>query len=355
MLARVHGALLGAFLLMAGACNALTGVDDLGIAASFGSSGGGADGGSETGSGGSSGSSGSSGSVDGGDGGDGGDAGPPPPNAKVTSCGLNQLCLPNADGWTPVAYLPLGTLGNTACPTTYPTRADWSRSGGGGCACNCAPVGGSCAGSVDTRSGLACGGAPTNLAVVSGTCTDLTATLPIPVAVSPHLNGAPPASCTASVSANLPRPTSAVTCSGVVGTMNPKCDVGELCVPKAGTFGLVETCIVHDGEVACPKNLGQRTVIATKVDDSRSCGTTCSCATASCSNGATLEAFSGAGCRMSVRSVSADGSCTSTLGMALSGASYRYTAGTGCGVTTQAAVLGSVTYTSPRTLCCTLF
>jgi hypothetical protein len=138
--------------------------------------------------------------------------------------------------------------------------------------------------------------------------------------------------------------------------MDAKCDTGEVCVPKAGQFGLAQTCIVHDGDVACPQKLNSRTVIATAVVDGRSCGTTCSCGTTSCSNGASLEAFSAADCAAgtSVRSVNADGSCTA-LGAAPTGASYRYTAGPGCNVTTPAATLGSVTYTAPRTLCCTPF
>ena len=125
-------------------------------------------------------------------------------------------------------------------------------------------------------------------------------------------------------------------------------------MPKASGFGLVQTCIVHDGDVACPQKLSSRTVIAAAVADGRSCGATCGCGTTSCSNGATLEAFSAANCATSVRKVNADGSCTN-IGNALTGASYRYTAGSGCNVTTQAAVLGSVTYTAPRTLCCTIF
>lgn len=192
----------------------------------------------------------------------------------------------------------------------------------------------------------------TNLAVTAGACTDLSATLPLPVAVTPHLNGNPPSTCGAAVDDNLNRPNATVTtCAGATGTASTKCDVGELCFTKASMFGLLQTCLVHDGEVACPSKLNSRTVIGTAVTDGRSCGTTCACGPTSCSNGATLEAYSAAGCVSSVRTVNADGTCMTT-GAAPSGLSYRYTAGTGCAVTTPATVLGSVTYVAPRTLCC---
>ena len=248
-----------------------------------------------------------------------------------------------------MAHLLVATFSN--CPSTWPTTTTYKKLGGGSCRCDCAPTGGSCAGSVDTRSGAACGGTATNLAVTSGACVSVSATLPLPVAVFPRPSGTPPTSCGASVTPNLGAPNTTDTCTGVTGTSHASCEAGEICVPRAGTFGLVQTCLVHDGEVACPSKLNIRTVIATDVVDGRSCGTTCSCATTSCSTGATLEAFSSAGCSALVRRVNADGSCT-TAGAAPTGASYLYTAGTGCNVTTPAAVLGTVTYTAPRTLCC---
>jgi hypothetical protein len=191
-----------------------------------------------------------------------------------------------------------------------------------------------------------------NLAVTSGVCTPLMATLPLPVSVSPHLDGTPPTSCGATVADNLKKqPAKATICSGATGTTDAKCDVGELCYTKPPLTSFAQTCLVHDGEVACPSKLNSRTVLAATVTDTRSCGATCACGTTSCTNGATLEAFSTETCTTPVRSVSADGSCT-TAGTAPTGLSYRYTAGTGCNVTTPAAVLGSVTYTAPRTLCC---
>ena len=51
--------------------------------------------------------------------------------------------------------------------------------------------------------------------------------------------------------------------------------------------------------------------------------------------------------------VPVDGSCT-TAGAALSGASYRYTAATGCDVKTPPQLLGSETVTAPRTVCCSI-
>jgi hypothetical protein len=100
--------------------------------------------------------------------------------------------------------------------------------------------------------------------------------------------------------------------------------------------------------------MSQRTVVGTAVTDGRTCGTTCACQTASCSVGGTLDVYLNAGCVGLLRSVDTDGTCN-TAGSALTAASYEYTAGSGCGVKTPAAVLGSETYTSPRTVCCSFF
>ena len=349
---RVAAVLLASVVLTAAACNSLTGADDLAVLDHASEPSG--DGGS-SGTSGTSGTSGSSGTTDSGttDSGTTDDGGlAPAPDFKLGSCGSNLLCVPNTDGWSPLASFL--TLGGNACPAEWPTAASYQTSGGGSCVCTCGPQGGSCAGSVTIKSGVACTGPTTILALTSGTCTDppMPTTVTLPASFSPHLSGSAPTSCTATVKQTLNGPRTANTCSGVVGVPSDKCEAGEICVRRASSAGsLLQTCLVHDGEVGCPQKLPNRKVIATAVADGRSCGTSCACSPTSCSNGATLEAYSAAGCSSSVRTVNVDGTCI-TAGAAPSGPSYFYTPGTGCGVTTPAPVLGKETYTGARTLCC---
>ena len=336
-------------LVFVGACNVLNGSGDLNVGEVSGSG--------PLGDGGHPGD-GASGGEGGGPGNDGGvttseGGGPFVPDAginpKLASCGMNLVCLPNVGGWAPANFLVGGSspLGG-GCPAEYPQENKLQQSGGGGCNCVCSPGGGSCAGSVDTKSGAACGGAPTNLAVTSGMCTALTATLPVPVAFTARPNGAPPTSCGAAVSPQLGAPRPATFCTGAVASAGT-CDPGEICVTKPQIFTGGLSCIVHDGDIACPSRLAFRTLVGTAISDGRSCSNSCSCKQEAC--GGTIEAFSDPACATSVRSVSVDGTCT-IAGAAMSGASYRYTPSSGCGVNTSAMVLGTETYTGTRTLCC---
>lgn len=335
---------------MVGACNAINGAGDIGFADGTGAGGNGTgngDGGGRT-DGGSNGEGGGAG--DGSSDPDGGGGPVVIPNPTLAPCGNKQLCLPNANGWTP-ALLQLGSLGG-GCPSEWPTKTTYQQSGGGDCACSCSPAGGSCAGTVDTKSGPACGGVPTNLAVSSTTaCTDLAATLPVPVSVTAHPNSASaPTSCGGTADPQLRGPQPAVVCSGATPVAGAQCNPGEICVPRNSSFPGGFTCIVHDGEVACPSKLMLRTIVAASLTDGRSCGAACTCEPVGCAGG-TLEAFTNAGCTASIRKVNVDGTCI-TGGAALTGASYRYTTPSGCGVKQRPVVLGNETYTSPRTLCC---
>lgn len=342
---------------LAGACNVLNGSGDLNIGDVPGSGllpdgGRAGDGASGSGEGGGTGTDG------GGTTGDGGgfiaDAGV---NPKLTPCGVNLVCLPDVSGWSPAVFLPAnggggGTSGGPlggGCPAEYPQENDLQQSGGGSCNCACSPSSGSCAGSVDSKSGPLCAGTPSNIAVSSGQCTPLTAAVPVPVAFTAHPSGPTPSSCGATVAPQLNQPGPATFCTGAVPAGGTCSDPGEICVKKASLFTGGFTCIVHDGDIACPNRLDFRTLVGTAVSDGRSCSKTCSCKPEPCTG--TLEAFSDVGCATSVRKVNVDGTCT-VAGAALSGGSYRYTASLGCGVDAPATVLGSVTYTGERTLCC---
>jgi hypothetical protein len=337
--------------LLAVACNALNGSGDLNVGDGSGISALPDGGRASDGGGGGGGEGGLPGADGGGTTGEGGssfipDAGVDP---KVEPCGMNLVCLPDVGGWSPAVFLVSGG-GQMGCPAEYPQASVLRQSGGGGCNCDCAPSGGSCAGSVASKSGPACAGQPTSFAVTSGACTTLTADFPVPVAFVPHPNSPPPTSCGASVAPQLGKPRTATFCTGAMAAATGSmCDPGEICVNKPTFFTGGLSCIVHDGDIACPSHLPFRTLVGTAIADGRSCGSVCACQQEPCAG--TIEAFSDPACMTSVRSVSVDGTCTTT-GAAVSGASYRFTPSSGCGVSSPAKVLGTETYSGAQTLCC---
>lgn len=340
--------------VLVGACNLLNGSGDLATSGGLGDgflpdggrlpdgASGGGDGGANDG-GGSDGETGDGGFIN--------DAGIDP---KVKPCGMNLVCLPDAAGWSPATLQVGGGAPSGQCPTGYPQAVTLQTSGGGNCDCTCSPSGGSCKNAgVASKSGPACAGANTGLGVTANQCSVVAATLPVPVAFVTSSNGPAPTSCGGTVAPQLDPPQPVTYCTGAVpaapsgGSM---CAAGEICVgrPMFPFGGL--TCIVHDGDIACPSRLSFRTVVGTSVADGRSCNNTCSCQPEPCAG--TLEAFSDGACATSVRKVNVDGTCA-IAGADMTGASYRYTPSLGCGVSVPAKVLGSETYTAPRTLCCT--
>ncbi len=343
-----------------GACNALNGTSDLDIGAilaggPLADGGRGADG--TTGGGGDGDGGGGPGDgTDGGDtmtdGGDGfiADAGV---NPKVSSCGKNLVCLPNVGGWSPAVFLFNAGAG-AVCPTDYPQKTDLRMSGGGGCNCACTPTGGSCDGDVSYKTGVAaCAGPGTPLKLVTsgaGTCSATPAFIPLPYELDALPNGLPPKSCGGTVNPNLNPPRPASYCTGAAPVASSMCGSGEICVKQGGfQFGGGLACIVHDGDIACPNRLSFRTLVGSAVTDGRSCGNTCACSVQPC--GGSLQAFSDPGCVTATNQSKVDGMCV-TAGADMTGASYRYTPSSGCGVSASAKVIGSETYTAPRTLCC---
>jgi hypothetical protein len=299
-------------------------------------------GGNDSGSGGDGGSTGDGGFID--------DAGVDP---KVKSCGPSLICLPNIAGWSPAALQVAVGIPNGQCPTGYPVSTTLQTSGGGRCDCTCTAGGGTCAnGGVASKQGAGCTGATTGLGVTANQCSAVPATLPLPVAFVASTNDPAPTSCGAAVAPHLGAPRAATYCAGAVpaSSGSSMCAAGEICVnrPNFPLGGL--TCIVHDGDIACPNRLSFRTVVGTSVADGRSCNNTCACKPEACAG--MLEAFSDGACATPVRTVNVDGSCT-IAGADMTGSSFRYTPSLGCGVSVPAKVLGSETYTSPRTLCCT--
>ncbi|MBX3261758.1 MAG: hypothetical protein KIS78_24610 [Labilithrix sp.] len=280
------------------------------------------------------------------------DGGLPPAtiSPSLASCGPSNVCITNADGWSPM-LLP-GPLAGSGCPTGWPTRREHTSPGGGSCGCHCTPTSGSCGNAVTSRGGAACTAAPVTRAIPGdGSCSTNLPGFDLPISFSAQTN-APPTSCTGKVESNLTPPRTTATCEGADGTPNAACKADEVCVPK-GALLQGNNCLVHDGEVACPAKLPRRIVLGTSVTDGRSCGATCTCETNGCAGG-TLRAYEDAECTESIRTISVDGSCTTGGAALVAAASYTYTASTGCKVKQAPATLGAVTVTAPRTLCCTL-
>lgn len=323
------------------ACNVLTGVGELGVEGANGSSGGPSrsDGGGGSGDGSSGG--GGDGSND-----DGGAVTP-----SLAACGESALCIPNSNGWAPAIYQVFAF--GTACPSEWPQEQRYQKAGGGGCACRCTSNGAACAGPLDVRTGAACAGQPSSLSVPGdGSCFNPGAALPSPVSLT--ASGAPPPSCGAQVIEQLGGPEEAVTCVGATVMPSSSCGAGEVCVPKPSSPAGIPVptavvCMMHEGELACPKNLPYRQVVGSSVTDGRSCGATCACAPSDC-NAGKLEGFSNAACTASVRVFDVNGKCN--VAAAPTATYFKYTAATGCAVTQPPQELGTQTVQAPRTFCC---
>lgn len=349
---RVVAVIAGASFALA-ACNALTGVGDLGVGGAGDGRGGegGSDGGGTIGEGG----------AGGGDGASDEDSGVPvdPTIPVVTpslaSCGTDLVCLSTRDGWSPALQV-LGIFGgSTACPASWPITKTYEKSGGGSCKCACTPsAAGSCSGTIQARGGAACTGAPTTLAVgTDGTCVAMAAGLPAPVAL--RNTGSPPSSCSGAVTNDLNPPKSSIGCSGATPTPSAACAASEVCVPKPpkGQFGIptAQICMAHDGLAGCPTNLPLRIVAGSSVKDSRSCESACACGPRPCTG--TLEGFGTAACSgNALKSWNVDGTCA-TSAVASPATSFRYTASSPCEVKVAPKVVGMETIDAPRTFCCT--
>ncbi|MBX3224090.1 MAG: hypothetical protein KF795_26480 [Labilithrix sp.] len=343
----VFGAIAGV-----SACNAITGASDLGISSDDALADGGPSG---RGNGNPNGGDGG-GTRDGGGNGNGGDDSGLPPAAispSLATCGLGNICMTNAEGWSPL--LSLTTALGGGCPAGWPTRSEHKTSGGGGCSCECTPTSGSCGASIASRGGAACTGPSTSHAIAGdGSCSTALPGFALPVAFAwADTTNAAPKGCTGKVSSNLSPPRTTITCGGAAPTQNAACKDDEVCVPK-GSILQGTNCLVHDGEVACPANLPRRTVIGTSIAEGRSCETTCACETNGCAGG-TLRAFANPDCTSPLRTIDVDGTCAMSGQSLETAASYRYTASSGCKVKQAPAVLGTETVSAPRTICCVLF
>jgi hypothetical protein len=321
------------------ACNAITGASDL----ATGTGEVGADGGTATGGPRSDGDSGVQSDAEGGTGSE------PAIAPSLASCGTGSICLPSTSTWSPALSLVTDV---SSCPASWPMRTSYKTSGGGSCDCSCAPnAGSSCGGAIVSKSGTACGGTPTTYSPPTvGGCEVLATPLSLPISLTAAPDK-PPSSCTGTVSSKLEAPRNTSVCTGATPASSTECKADEVCLPKPGLMQGAISCIMHDGEVACPSRMPVRRVVGSSVSDGRSCGTTCTCETNGCAGGK-VETFSTTDCMSSVRSLDVNGSCTINGTPLTNVVAYEYTPSSGCAVKDAPAVLGTENVTAPRTLCC---
>lgn len=310
----------GVILIVAVACNALTGADDLVEAKTGLESSGGLDGAPGT--------PGSTldGAVD------------PNITASLESCGEGHICLPTTTGWTPTILLP----DEQPCPGAWPTRSDFIRPTGGDCACSCTPSGGSCASDLRVTTG-GCGGSTQDIPSGGGdgSCEGPSPiAIPFPASLSARAQNPP--SCTPSATPRLTQER-AVVCGGAAPKDAIACRRQESCVPLSGVAG-GKSCIIHDGDVPCPGGFSIRQIIGAAAGDQRACGA-CKCK-ASCG---TATVYGNGSCSGGGRTIEVDGTCQS--GSALNATSVKYDATNGCAVDgATTAVTGG--FAEPKTICC---
>jgi hypothetical protein len=326
-------AAVGIGVLLLGACAAITGAGDLYTRAAD-------DGGVEGGRPGDPG-------TPTGDGG-GGDALAPTVTASLARCGdtFEGACVPHTDGWRPILPADDGE-----CRSRYPQLETYEIAEGR-CSCTCAPVGGTCEGTVTLAQGAACGGAATGLGPLPGdggcVATTFTPTPPVKVTLSGSTG---PSSCTGTPDGDFGSVEEELFCSGATAIASPRCAPHEGCYPRASvSFFDAVICIAHAGDVPCPRSMPDRRVVASAINDKRSCGP-CTCSPSSCAQGGRLYTYGTSTCTATQWNYSVDGQC-SPGGPTQPVQSISYRAGAGCAVTTPPAVLGNLELSSPQTICC---
>jgi hypothetical protein len=324
---RGYGSVIG-LALVAAACNALTGADDLTVGAVPTDTAPG-DGGSPT--------RGDADIV-------AADAGSPEDEdaGALPTCGASRVCVPAGAGWTAVVS---PRVASSACQSDYATTANLvSSAAGGSCGCSCTPSQTVNCPAKATFSygnlGTCTAGSITVDLNPDGGCT--APTFPAPYAAVTSLgkvNG--DWTCTAQAVPSLPAPPAVRVCSGATATANG-CGADELCAPAASTNA--RNCVIHDGDVSCPTGLSRRTVVGESPEDSRSCGA-CTCANDGCASGSVLGSSSTT-CFGTALPL-AQNVCDLTLHAGL-----KMLKGTGCGVQTPSQMTGAIKLAATKTLCC---
>jgi hypothetical protein len=132
---------------------------------------------------------------------------------------------------------------------------------------------------------------------------------------------------------------------------------GSVCQPTPGAClpppAPTDMCLRHDGDVACPSDLGVKHLVAaaTDVDDARTCGA-CGCAVLTCSSYG-LSFYTDAACTQNQVNITLTGAC-STPGVSTNHDYFRLQATPGpctAGVSTSA-VSGQATLRNAFTVCC---
>lgn len=276
----------------------------------------------------------------------------------LASCGTTRICLPNTDGWSPA----LVTGASSSCPSDWPSSTALQTASAGSCGCDCVANGGTCDGTLLAGSGTNCKQSTSNSWAASpgdGSCfsASLVTMVPSPFSLKPDPSAANrPTACSGTVVPSFAPPTNVVTCAGATSTNDAACGRGEACLPTFDTPKGHANCIRHDGDVACPKELSTRIVVAASVTEGRGCEGACTCAANACLGGK-LELYNGADCVPAnlLRTFITDGTCDTTspaIGPIIGVMSGRYFASSGCAVVEKPKVTGSPKLAAPTTFCC---
>lgn len=266
------------------------------------------------------------------------------------ACSAFQCVAPAPAGWSPV-FVAASTP-DAGCPgsgTSAPIdvlRADASAA----CTCSCAPQGGACAGALTfyAANGGACPATASTSGALATTCVDL----------ANALNGtsslridqpAGPTSCAPSLGTPTAPAAGSVCTPASGGDPTGKCANGSnVCARKApAPFARCVSAPADAG--ACPAGYPNRFLAGDTANDGRTCAG-CACATVPCVS--KVDVFSHTACQMGVDYTQVpDGGCQAIAGN-VNMRSYQSTFGSGCQITDAATMTGTLTFTSPRVVCC---
>jgi len=129
------------------------------------------------------------------------------------------------------------------------------------------------------------------------------------------------------------------------------CTSGAQCVQSPSNG---KTCVYQTGDVACPPaTYTSKTLFYATIDDTRGCSTcTCTATAGTCTG--TINVYNVAGCGGSpIATISTNSACTATSSAKSAVATSLTTNPGTCGNNGTGGPTGSVTSTSPVTVCCT--
>jgi hypothetical protein len=261
------------------------------------------------------------------------------------------VCIPTNDGWIPALRKSSGFGGGSSeCPASWPQATVYDTPDSFVCSCKCTRNGSACEGTVSLAQGpFPCTGTPVSFPNIpsDGGCVATTLTgLTTGSVKATMTTTSTPSSCT-----GAPTPTGGGfrdmrVCSGATPLKDATCGEAAVCVPPSPEERDA-LCVMHDGDVACPKGFSDRREIGLDGTDGRGCSA-CTC-DVDCNSDGSFEGFVNANCTGSLGKL-ALGQCGA--GGIPNAAGVRFTAGSGCKVATDSNVTGEISYPQLKTLCC---